>query len=188
MNALQPTFFATQDEFRDWLEANHASAKELIVGFYKVNSGRPSMTWSESVDQALCFGWIDGVRRSVDEYSYSIRFTPRRPTSIWSAINIAKVENLTERGLMRPAGLKAFSLRKDEKSGIYSFENEAVQLSDAFAATFKADSQAWEFFIAQAPSYQKATIHWIMAAKQEATQLARLKKTIDASHSRKRLT
>jgi uncharacterized protein YdeI (YjbR/CyaY-like superfamily) len=187
MNTLHPTFFATQSDFRQWLQANHASATELLVGFYKTNSGKPSMTWPESVDQALCFGWIDGVRRSIDEASYSIRFTPRKPTSIWSAVNIAKVEHLTKQGLMQAAGLAAFSLRTEEKSKIYSFENEAMQLSSAFEAAFKADPVAWDFFTAQAPSYQKSTIHWIMTAKQESTQLSRLEKTIAASHSQKRL-
>jgi uncharacterized protein YdeI (YjbR/CyaY-like superfamily) len=114
------TFFATQDDFRAWLESNHETATELIVGYYKVNSAKPSMTWSESVDQALCFGWIDGIRRSIDHESYCIRFTPRRAKSIWSDINIKKVEMMTKAGLMKPAGLKAFGLRKDSNSKPYS--------------------------------------------------------------------
>ena len=118
------TFFKTQDDFRKWLESHHENETELIVGFYKVDSGKPSMNWSQSVDQALCFGWIDGVRKSIDKESYCIRFTPRRNNSNWSAINIKKIEDLTKAGLMKPAGLKAFSLRKKNKSGIYSYEND----------------------------------------------------------------
>lgn len=119
-NKESVTFFKTQDDFRKWLESHHEKETELIVGFYKVNSGKPSMTWSQSVDQALCFGWIDGVRRTIDNESYSIRFTPRRSTSSWSSINIRKIEELTKAGLMKPAGLKSFSLRKESKSEIYS--------------------------------------------------------------------
>src|SRR5690606_28372347 len=122
------TFFSTQDEFRMWLDSHYEKEKELIVGFYKVNSGKPSMTWSQSVDQALCFGWIDGIRKSIDEESYCIRFTPRRSTSIWSAINIKKIEALTKAGLMKPAGLKVFSLRKENKSKVYTHENDTVSL------------------------------------------------------------
>src|SRR6187549_476911 len=126
---VQPTFFATQSDFRKWLEKNHSKATELFVGFYKVDSGKPSMTWSESVDQAICFGWIDGVRKSIDKDSYFIRFTPRKPTSIWSAINIKKVEELTKQGLMQPAGLASFEKRTEGKSRIYSFEQEKVELT-----------------------------------------------------------
>lgn len=129
---MTPTFFPTQSDFRTWLEKNHKTETELIVGYYKVDSGKPSMTWSQSVDQALCFGWIDGVRRSIDKESYCIRFTPRRPTSIWSDINIKKVEELTEQGLMLPEGLKAFELRKEHKSRIYSFENDLVDLDPEY--------------------------------------------------------
>ncbi|MEO6905944.1 MAG: hypothetical protein ABI148_06255, partial [Ginsengibacter sp.] len=125
----KPTFFSTQAVFRKWLEKNHEKAGELLVGFYKVSSGKPSITWSESVDEAICFGWIDGIRRSIDEESYSIRFTPRKSTSIWSAINIKKVEELTKKKLMDPAGINAFSKRKEHKSRIYSYEKEAENLS-----------------------------------------------------------
>lgn len=187
MQTPKPIFFADQSLFRKWLEAHHSTSNELLVGFYKKDSGKPSMTWPESVDQALCFGWIDSVRRSLDKDSYCIRFTPRKPTSIWSAVNIAKVEKMTKLGLMQPAGLKAFSLRKAEKSKVYSFENDAKQLSAPLQKKFKANPQAWEFFSAQAPSYQKTMIHWIMAAKQESTQLARLEKTITESHNRRRV-
>lgn len=182
---MKATFFSTPDEFRKWLEANYESETELIVGFYKVGSGKPSMTWSQSVDQALCFGWIDGIRRSIDEESYSIRFTPRRTTSIWSAVNIKKVEELTKAGLMKPAGLKAFSLLKESR--IYSHEKEAVKLDEEYEKQFKKDKVAWDFFMKQAPSYRKVMTHWIMSAKQEKTRLSRLEKLISASGEQKRM-
>lgn len=181
------TFFATPQEFRKWLEKHHTSEKELLVGFYKVGTKKPSMTWSESVDQALCFGWIDGVRKSIDEHSYSIRFTPRKPTSIWSAINIKKVEELTKAGLMTLEGQKAFDLRKEEKSAIYSHEKEPTTLEPDYEKQFKANKKAWEFFNNQAPSYRKVMLHWIMSAKQEKTRLSRLEKTIRESELGKRI-
>ncbi len=152
-----------------------------------MNSGKPSMTWSQSVDQALCFGWIDGIRRSIDKDSYSIRFTPRRPTSIWSAINIKKIEELTKQGLMQSAGLASFKLRKEHRSKIYSHEKEAQKLPVDFEKKFKANKKAWDFFTTQAPSYQKVIIHWIVTAKQETTQLVRLYKVIAESGEHKRL-
>jgi len=185
---MQPNFFPTPKEFRQWLEKNHQTEKELLVGFYKVGSGNPSMTWPESVNQALCFGWIDGVRRSIDNESYSIRFTPRKPTSIWSAVNIRKIEELTKAGLMQEAGLKAFKLRKEEKSAIYSHENETATLNPEFEKRFKANTKAWNFFTSQAPSYQKVMLHWIMGAKQEKTRVSRLEKTIRESEIGKRMT
>lgn len=185
---MKPTFFPTPQEFRQWLEKNHQTEKELPVGFYKVGSGKPSMTWTESVDQALCFGWIDGVRRSIDEESYSIRFTPRKPTSIWSAVNIKKMEELINAGLMTEAGQQAFKLRKEEKSGIYSHENETAALSPEFEKQFKANKKAWEFFNSQAPSYKKVMLHWIMSAKQEKTRISRLEKTIMESEARNRIS
>lgn len=181
------TFFSTENDFREWLERNHDKETELIVGFYKVNSGKPSMTWPQSVGQALCFGWIDGIRKSIDEESYYIRFTPRRSDSNWSAINIKKINELTKASLMKPAGLKAFSMRKEEKSEIYSYENNEIQLDLAFEKQFKDNEKAWDFFMRQAPSYRKAVIRWIMSAKQEATRQARLLKTINQSEQQKRL-
>lgn len=177
----KPHFFKTPIDFRKWLTKNHQTEKELVVGFYKVNSGKQSLTWSESVDQAICFGWIDGVRRSIDEASYAIRFTPRKPTSIWSKININKVKELTEKGLMEPAGIAAFQLRKEEKSGIYSFENDALILSPDYEKIFKANKKAWNFFNAQSPYYRKQIIYRIMSAKQMGTQISRLNRTISAS-------
>jgi len=180
-------FFPTQLGFRNWLEKNHNTEPELIVGFYKVDSGKPSLTWSQSVDQALCFGWIDGVRRSIDEESYCIRFTPRRPTSIWSSVNIKKVEELTAQGLMQPAGLEIYKHRKEAKTSVYSFENDTKKLSDKLEKIFMQNSTAWNFFIAQAPSYQKMIIHWVMTAKQEKTKLSRLEKTVSECAKQKRL-
>ena len=185
---MAATFFATQAEFRAWLEKNHKKETELIVGFYKVGSGKPSMTWSQSVDQALCFGWIDGIRKSIDKESYCIRFTPRRSTSIWSAINIKKVEELTQAGLMTSDGLKAFSLLKENKSKIYSHEKEPEHLDAAYELQFKENKLAWTFFNKQAPSYKKLMTHWIMSAKQAKTRQARLDKTIAISEQLKRMT
>lgn len=182
------TFFKTQDDFRKWLEIYHEKETELMVGFYKVDSGEPSMNWSQSVDQALCFGWIDGVRKSIDEESYCIRFTPRRNTSNWSAINIKKMEDLTKAGLMKPAGLKAFSLRKENKSEIYSYENDTLSLDSTDEKRFRENQKAWDFFMKQAPSYKKAIMRWILSAKQEKTRLSRLEKTIKESEKQKRLT
>lgn len=184
---MTPTFFVNQTEFRKWLEKNHHKEKELLVGFYKVTSKKPSMSWSESVDQALCFGWIDGVRKSIDADSYTIRFTPRKTSSIWSAINIQKMEDLTKAGLMTDAGLKAFSFRTESKSKIYSHEKEPVPLDSAYEKEFKNNKIAWEFFEKQAPSYKKVMIHWIMSAKQEKTRQSRLEKTIKESENHKRV-
>ena len=182
------TFFKTQDDFREWLEINHEKVMELIVGFYKVKSGKPSMNWSQSVDQALCFGWIDGIRKSMDEESYSIRFTPRKNTSNWSEINIKKVEELTRAGLMKPAGMKAFSFRKESKSGIYSYENEAESFDYQDEKLFRENEKAWEFFMKQTPSYRKAVVRWINSAVQEITRQSRLEKTIKQCEKQKRIT
>ncbi|MBC7899122.1 MAG: YdeI/OmpD-associated family protein [Saprospiraceae bacterium] len=184
---MEPIFFPSQAEFREWLEKNHETAPEVIVGYYKVKTGKPSMTWSESVDQALCFGWIDGVGRSLGEESHTVRFTPRRPKSIRSAINIAKVEKLTNEGLMKPAGIAAFAKRDENRSSIYSYENKPMELGPEFEKLFKADVKAWEFFNKQAPSYVRTCIFSIMTAKQEKTKLSRLEKLIAASRDGKRI-
>lgn len=183
---MQPTFFATPAALREWLQQHHEKETELLVGFYKTGSGKPSITWPQSVDQALCFGWIDGVRRNIDEESYSIRFTPRKPKSIWSAVNIKKVAELTEQGLMQPAGLAAYAKREEKRSAIYSFENEEMQLLPAYEQQFKANKAAWDFFQSQAPWYKKLWHHRIMSAKQEKTQLSRLQKLIGVSAEGKR--
>lgn len=172
---LTPTFFATPADFRAWLEAHHAESQELWVGYYKKDSGQPSLTWPESVDEALCFGWIDGIRNSIDEVSYAIRFTPRKADSTWSMVNIKRVEELTALGLMRPAGLAAFEKRAKEKSGIYAYEQQqAAELSQTQAAQIQANPAAWEFFQAQAPSYRKAAVWWVVSAKKEETRQKRL--------------
>ena len=184
---MTTTFFATPVEFRKWLKDNHKNKTELVVGFYKVDSGKPSMTWPQSVDQALCFGWIDGVRKSIDGESYCIRFTPRKPASIWSTINKKKVEALTKAGLMTAAGKKAFALRRESKSGIYSHENETINLNPVYEKIFKKNKTAWRYFMAQPPSYKKVITHWIMNAKQEKTRIARLEKTIQESEQQRRM-
>ena len=186
-NKMSPKFFSNQQDFRHWLQENHQTETELLVGFYKIDSKKPSLTWSESVDQALCFGWIDGIRRSVDSESYSIRFTPRRASSIWSTVNINKVAQLTAKGLMQAAGLVAYAKRQESKSNIYVYEKAPVLLDEVSEKQFKANHQAWEFFQKQAPSYQKIVIHWVMAAKQEATKISRIEKLIKASEEGKRL-
>lgn len=171
-------FFATQNEFRKWLEKNHKTATELVVGYYKVGTKKKSLTWSESVDQALCFGWIDGVRRTIDAESYCIRFTPRKASSIWSAVNIKKVEQLVQNNLMQPAGLAIFEKRTESKSKIYAFENEEIKFSPAFEKQFKANKKAWNYYEALAPSYKKLSSYWVMSAKQDVTQLKRLNELI----------
>ncbi len=173
---MKPVFFKNQNEFRKWLAKYHLKESEIIVGFYKIGSGKLNMTWPESVDQALCYGWIDGVRRSVDTESYCIRFTPRKPKSIWSNINIAKVKVLIEKGLMQEAGMAAYQLRKEEKSGIYSFEKVAVDLSPELEKKFKSNKVAYANFHQKTPSFRKQMIHWIMDAKREETRMVRLEK------------
>ena len=170
-----PTFFATPAELRAWLHEHHAEATELMVGYYKKGSGRSSITWPESVDEALCFGWIDGVRRSIDAESYMIRFTPRQPRSTWSAVNIKRVEELTARGLMHPAGLSAYAARVEARSGTYAYEQgDAIQLGEAHEQEFRASPAAWEFFQNQAPSYRKAAVWWVVSAKRDETRRKRL--------------
>jgi len=184
---MNPKFFPTQTDFRRWLEENHDKETEIIVGYYNVKSGKKCITWSESVDQALCFGWIDGVRRKIDDESYSNRFTPRRANSNWSAVNIAKVAELTEKGLMKPAGIAAFEKRKDEKSGIYAYENALKQFSDEFEKRFRVNEKAWDFFQKQANWYKKQMINWVMTAKQVATREKRLEKLITESENERRV-
>ena len=176
---MKAKFFKTPSDFRKWLAANHASATELLVGFYKKDSGKPSINWPQSVDEALCFGWIDGIRRRIDDVSYSIRFTPRRPRSIWSAVNIKRANELIEQGLMQPAGLKAFEARKENRSGIYAYEQRSAELPDEYEKKLKLNSKAWKFFQAQPPGYRKL-MHWrIVSAKKEETRLKRLQTLID---------
>jgi uncharacterized protein YdeI (YjbR/CyaY-like superfamily) len=177
---MKPAFFRGPAEFRSWLKQHHATAEELLVGFYKRKSGKPSITWPEAVDQALCYGWIDGLRKSIDDASYVIRFTPRRPGSIWSAKNLKRVKELDRLGLTRAAGLKAFSERKI--SGVYSYEQRnAAALSRADEQTFRADRRAWAFFQDQAPWYRRSAIWWIVSAKKAETKHTRLAKLMACS-------
>jgi len=182
-----PKFFRRTSDFRKWLERNHEVKSELWVGFYKKNSGRPSITWRESADEALCFGWIDGIRKSVDDISYKIRFTPRRRGSIWSTINIKRATILRKEKRMRPAGLKAFAARIENKSGIYSYEQRPTELEERHARMLKRNKPAWDFFQAQPPSYRKMMSWYIVSAKKEETRAQRLQKLMTASASRKRL-
>jgi len=180
---MKPIFFAKHSDFRKWLEKNHKKETELVVGFHKVDSGKPSMTWSQSVDEALCFGWIDGVRKSIDKDRYQIRFTQRKPTSTWSAINIKKMEALIQQGLMQPAGLESFKKRNEKKSKIYTYENEEVKFSPDFEKRFKANKTAWNYFQSLAPSYKKNSSNWVMRAEQEVTRLKRLNALIADSEA-----
>ena len=184
---MKPCFFPTSEHFREWLKRNHDKEDVLLVGFYKRQSGRPSMTWSESVDAALCFGWIDGVRKGVDDLSYTIRFSRRRPRSIWSAINIAKVKELIKQGLMHPAGLASWEKRDEKKSAIYSYERATASFSAADEKRFRANKAAWTFFSEQPPGYRKQMTYRVVSAKKEETRQKRLKKLIDASAKKKRL-
>jgi uncharacterized protein YdeI (YjbR/CyaY-like superfamily) len=185
---MKVVYFKNQGEFRKWLKAYHKKETELIVGFYKKDSGKFNMSWSDAVDEALCFGWIDSTRRSVDEISYSNRFTPRKKTSIWSAVNIAKVEALMKAGRMMPAGVEAFNHRKEEKSKVYSFESDTKTLSPVIEKVFKKHKAAREFFLKQAPYYRRMIVHWIMSAKREETRLGRLEKMIKHSEDGKRVS
>jgi uncharacterized protein YdeI (YjbR/CyaY-like superfamily) len=171
---VTPRFFAEPQDFRAWLKKHHVTAEELLVGFRRKGSGLPSITWPESVDQALCFGWIDGIRRGIDDANYTIRFTPRRSGSTWSAKNISRVGELTEMGLMHPAGLAAFERRTEARSRVYSFEQETIALGRAYEQRFRADPAAWMFFKDQPPSYRKAVTWWVLSAKKEETRLRRL--------------
>jgi uncharacterized protein YdeI (YjbR/CyaY-like superfamily) len=183
---VKPTFFATPAAFRAWLKKHHKTADELIVGFYKKGSGKPSIDWPQSVDEALCFGWIDGIRRNVSEDAYSIRFTPRRAGSNWSAINIAKIQELTKLKRMTPAGLAAFAKRTEAKSRVYTYERHSHAFEPATEKVFKANKDAWAFFQRQAPYYRKIMTGWVGGAKQEETRRRRLDKLIAACESGRR--
>jgi uncharacterized protein YdeI (YjbR/CyaY-like superfamily) len=172
---LRPQFFRTPSAWRDWLEQHHADMPELWVGFYKRDSGRPSITWPEAVDGALCFGWIDGVRKSVDAISYKIRFTPRKPRSIWSAVNVKRAIDLSTMGLMHTAGLAAFQRREAKRSEIYSYEQrKTAKLPPGYEIKFRANKAAWTFFQTQAPWYRRTSCFWVISAKKEETRLKRL--------------
>jgi len=182
------TFFADAEAFRAWLAANGTTAAELLVGFHKVGSGRPSLTWPQAVDEALCVGWIDGVRRRLDDQSYVIRFTPRRAGSIWSTVNIAKAEQLIASGRMGPAGLAAYARRLEQKSNIYSYEQPGTAvLAPEELGAFQADPKAWAAFQALPPGYRRTMLHWVSSAKQPATRQRRLAKLMTSCASGERL-
>ncbi len=181
-----PEFFARPAHFRAWLKANHKRRQELWVGFYKRNSGLASITWPESVDVALCYGWIDGVRKSLDEKSYMIRFSPRKERSKWSAINLKRVRELIDSGLMHPAGLKAFTERKQELPGEYSYEQRnEIEFDATQEELFRANEKAWTFFQSQPNWYRKTSLWWVMSAKKEETRRRRLNQLIQNSEQAK---
>jgi uncharacterized protein YdeI (YjbR/CyaY-like superfamily) len=173
-SATTPRFFRDSDRLREWLRSNHASRTELWVGLHRKGSGVPSITWPELVDQLLCFGWIDGVRKSVGEASYTIRVTPRKPGSIWSAVNLGRAAELIELGLMDRAGRAVYDARDEAKTNRYSFEREQVSFGEAYEAVFRKNRKAWSFFKAQPPGYRKTVTWWVMSAKREETQRRRL--------------
>jgi uncharacterized protein YdeI (YjbR/CyaY-like superfamily) len=182
------TFFRSPSDFRKWLAQHHVTARELWVGYYKKSSDKRRITWPESVDEALCFGWIDGIRKSRDDLSYTIRFTPRKPKSNWSAVNIRRVQELARDRRMQPAGLKAFERRTPEKSGVYSYENRKnAVLNKSAEKQFRLSHAAWDFFQAQPPSYRQTAIWWVVSAKKVETRQTRLKKLIENSACGKRL-
>ncbi len=183
---MEPIFFPTAADLRAWFEANHDKIPALQVGYYKVGSGRPSISYKESVDLALCFGWIDSVRHSIDVESYTNRFTPRKPRSIWSAVNIKRISELIEQGQVHPAGLKAFAERDPARQNQYSGEQQNIALPDEYEAQFRANAAAWEHFQQRPPSYRRPAIWWVISAKQEATRRKRLATLIeDSANGRK---
>jgi uncharacterized protein YdeI (YjbR/CyaY-like superfamily) len=184
---MSASHFASAADFRRWLEKNHATATELLLGFYKKASGKGGLTYPEAVDELLCFGWIDGVKRRVDDERYTHRITPRRPGSIWSLINVRHVERLTKAKRMHPAGLRAFAVRQAHKTGVYSFESRPKKLPAAYEKIFRAQPKAWSFFMAQPPGYRRLLIFKIVRAKQEATRQRWLARTIAASARGRRL-
>ena len=184
---MKPKFFPSQQQFRDWLGKNHSSAAELLVGFHKKSSGKKSITYPEALDEALCFGWIDGVRRNLDETSYTIRFTPRKPRSIWSLVNVRHVQRLQKEGRMHAAGLAAFAQRDPKRTGIYSFENSPRELSREYEKEFRKNKGAWEFFQAYPPYLKKQVSYWVMSAKKEETRLSRLRRLIESSANGERI-
>jgi uncharacterized protein YdeI (YjbR/CyaY-like superfamily) len=185
--ATKPKFFATREKFREWLKKNHASATELAVGFYKKSSGKKSITYAEALDEALCFGWIDGVRRSIDETSYTQRFTPRRARSIWSLVNVKHVERLKKEGRMHAAGLAAYEQRDPQRTGIYSFENAPRELSAEYEQELRNVDGAWEYFQTYPPYLKKTVSYWVMSAKKEETRLTRLRRLIESCAKRERI-
>ena len=181
---MKPKFFSSPAQFRQWLEKNHDRENELLVGFHKKDSGKKSITYPEALDEALCFGWIDGVRKSLDERSYTIRFTPRKPKSIWSLVNVRHVERLQKEGRLAEPGLKAYARRDPKRTGIYAFENDPREFSPEFEKKFRANKPAWEFFQSEPPSIRRTCIFWVMSAKKEETRLRRLDQLIGRAAQR----
>ena len=184
---MELQFFKSSSEFRKWLDKNHAEVNELWVGFYKLGSNIKSITYPDAVDQALCFGWIDGIKKKVDEFSYTHRFTPRKSKSIWSSNNIKRVGELAKLGFMHPSGIKVFDQRDKKKIKQYSYERKILTLDQSYIKIFKSHENAWSFFISQAPSYQKVAILWVMSAKKEETRLRHLNILIEDSENKRRL-
>ncbi len=183
----EPQYFATPAALRAWFKKNHAKAAELLLGYWKVDSGQPSVTWPQSVDEALCVGWIDGVRKRIDDERYTIRFTPRRPGSVWSRVNVKRVPELVAEGRMQPAGLAVFEARRADQQEGYTFANRAEHLPEALDKRFRTEAEAWAYFERQPPGYKRMAIYWVTSAKQEATQLKRLATLIEDSAAEQRL-
>lgn len=182
-------FFAAAAAFRDWLQRHHATATEVWVGFYRKDSGKTGITYAEALDEALCFGWIDGIRKKTGDDTYTNRFTRRKAGSIWSLVNVGHVDRLTAAGKMHAAGLAAFAARSPEKTGVYSFERKAAaELPPAYTRIFKRDRRAWAHFAAQPPGYRRLAIHYVISAKQEATRARRLARLIATSAAGRRIT
>jgi uncharacterized protein YdeI (YjbR/CyaY-like superfamily) len=185
---VRAAYFPSSAAWREWLKEHHADATEVLVGFHKRGSGVPSLTWSEAVDEALCFGWIDGVRRRVDDARYTIRFTPRKPRSTWSAVNIAKVTELEAAGRMTPAGRAAFERRREDRTAMYSYEQRHLAAFDSTAERrFRANRRAWSYWQAQPPSYRRSATYWVMSAKRSDTRDRRLSKLIEDSAEGRRV-
>ena len=184
---MRPVFFPAAADFRRWLEQHHASSRELLVGIYNQASGRGGLTYPEALDEALCFGWIDGIRRRRDENSYTIRFTPRKPRSTWSNVNVRHVARLQAAGRMTPAGRAAFDARDAKRTGIYSFENRPQNLPAALEKIFRAQPKAWAFWQEQPPGYRRTAIWWVVSAKQDATRERRLATLIADSAAGRRI-
>ncbi len=184
---IEPVFFPGASDFRKWLDKHHKSATELWVGFHKRATGKPSMTWPESVDQALCYGWIDGIRKSIDDTAYMIWFSPRRPHSIWSAANLKKFDALKSKGRVKPAGQAVFQLRKKKDTNRYSFEQGSMELPPEFLKLIRANKKAWKFFQSLTPSVRKPSVWYVLSAKKEETRLKRLNILISSCEQEERI-
>ena len=184
---MNPLFFPTQSDLRKWFEKNHNKADELWVGYFKKGTGKPSITWQESVDEALCFGWIDGIRNAIDEESYKIRFTPRRKGSIWSAVNTKRIKELIKLGLVKPSGLEVFNQRDEKKTNRYSFEQKEAKFPIEFEKELKANKKAWQYFQTIPPSAKRLSTWWVISAKRKETKLSRLKTLIQCSEEERKI-